>query len=171
MDALNASLRIVRNTIKTIERRNILKEAGYRVDEMWECEWCDIKKGLPEYRAIEQLAKDQSIVIRDALFGGRTEAFKSYVKCEKHQKIFYYDVVSLYPTVNSLDQHTIGFIFFSTLSKYGLKPEDHIRGFSSELLSGKFCGVAKVDIIPPKDLYIPVLPDTSNGKLLFHLNS
>jgi hypothetical protein len=45
---------------------------------MWECEWSKIKKDLPERQAIEQLAKDQSIVIRDALFGGRTEAFKSY---------------------------------------------------------------------------------------------
>jgi hypothetical protein len=94
---------------KTVERRNILEGAGYRVDEMWECEWCEIKKGLPEREAIEQVAKDQSIVIRDALFGGRTEAFKSYVKCEKHQKIFYYDVVSLYPTVNSLDEYAVGF--------------------------------------------------------------
>jgi len=155
---------------KTIERRNILEEAGYRVDEMWECEWCDIKKGLAERQAIEQLAKDQSIVIRDALFGGRTEAFKSYIKCEKHQKIFYYDVVSLYPTVNSLDQYAIGFKKYLNLTKYGLSPEAQINGFSSELLSGKFCGIAKVDIIPPKDLYIPVLPDNSNGKLLFHLN-
>ena len=26
------------------------------------------------------------------------------------------------------------------------------------------------DVEPPKDLYVPVLPDNSNGKLLFHLN-
>jgi hypothetical protein len=37
-------------------------------------------------------------------------------------------------------------------------------------LKDKFFGIAKVDMIPPKDLYIPVLPDNSNGKLLFHLN-
>ena len=39
-----------------------------------------------------------------------------------------------------------------------------------DILSGKFFGIAKVDVIPPKDLYIPVLPDNSEGKLLFHLN-
>jgi hypothetical protein len=136
---------------------------------MWECEWCEIKKGLPERQAIEQLAKDQSIVIRDALFGGRTEAFKSYVKCEKHQKIFYYDVVSLYPTVNSLDEYAVGFKKYLNLSKYGIDSKSQISGFSKELLSGKFCGLAKVDITPPKDLYIPLLPDSSNGKLFFHL--
>ena len=36
--------------------------------------------------------------------------------------------------------------------------------------TGDFCGVAKVDITPPKNLYVPLLPDNSNGKLLFHLN-
>ena len=76
---------------KTIERRNLLQQAGYRGDEVWECEWEDIKKSLPARRAIEQLAKDQSIIVRDALFGGRTESCKSYVKCDEHQKIFYYD--------------------------------------------------------------------------------
>ena len=29
----------------------------------------------------------------------------------------------------------------------------------------------KVDIEPPKDLYVPILPDNSNKKLLFHLNN
>ena len=145
----------------------MLEHAGYHVDEMWECEWNDIKQNLPSRRGIEQLAKYQSIIVRDALFGGRTEAFKSYVKCDEHQKIFHYDVVSLYPTVNSLDKYAVGFKKYVNLSKYG---KNVIKGFSEELLSGKCCGIAKVDIIPPKDLYIPVLPDSSNGKLLFHLN-
>jgi len=30
--------------------------------------------------------------------------------------------------------------------------------------------LVKVDITPPSKLYVPVLPDNSNGKLLFHLN-
>ena len=33
-----------------------------------------------------------------------------------------------------------------------------------------FFGLAKVDIIPPKNLYIPLLPERINGKLLSHLN-
>ena len=39
-----------------------------------------------------------------------------------------------------------------------------------DLFSGKFFGVAKVDITPPTDLYVPVLPNNSDHKLLFHLN-
>jgi hypothetical protein len=37
-------------------------------------------------------------------------------------------------------------------------------------LSGKFFGLAKVDITPPDDLYVPVLPESLDGKLMFHLN-
>ena len=38
-----------------------------------------------------------------------------------------------------------------------------------DILSGKFFGIAKVDISPPDDLYVPVLPHNFNKKLLFHL--
>jgi hypothetical protein len=39
-----------------------------------------------------------------------------------------------------------------------------------DIANGSFFGVAKVDIVPPKDLYVAVLPDNSDGKLMFHLN-
>ena len=75
---------------------------------MWECEWNEIKNKLENKQEIEQEARDQSITIRDALFGGRTEAFKTY-QCNEFEMIFYYDVVSLYPTVNALDEYAVGF--------------------------------------------------------------
>ena len=31
-------------------------------------------------------------------------------------------------------------------------------------------GLVKCDVIPPNNLYKPVLPDNANGKLLFHLH-
>ena len=76
---------------------------------MWECEQNEIKKTLPNKSQLEENARHQNINIRDAFFGGRTEGFKSYHKCTESQKIFYYDVVSLYPTVNSLDEYAVGF--------------------------------------------------------------
>ena len=121
-----------------------------------------MKATLPNRLELERTARNQNISVRDALFGGRTEGFKSYHKCNEHQKIYHYDVVSLYPTVNALDDYAIGF------KKY--VNYDSIEAFCKDVLSGEFCGVAKVDITPPKDLYIPVLPDNANGKLLFHLN-
>ena len=142
---------------KTMEQVNLLEHNGYKVEQMWECDWKKIKEALPDKKEIEEHARQQNIKIRDALFGGRTEGFKSYHKCGKGQKIFYFDVVSLYPTVNALDDYAVGFNRYVNITVEDIK-------------SGKFFGVAKVNITPPKKLYVPVLPDNSDGKLLFHLN-
>ena len=45
----------------------------------------------------------------------------------------------------------------------------YVKITPDDILNDRFFGVAKVDVEPPKDLYIPVLPDNSEGKLLFHL--
>jgi len=94
---------------KTMERINLLEHNGYKVEQMWECEWKKIKESVSNKTELEHNAKEQNINLRDALFGGRTEGFKSYHKCGKGQKIFYFDVVSLYPTVNALDYYAVGF--------------------------------------------------------------
>ena len=73
---------------------------------------------------------------------------------------YYYDVVSLYPTVCALDYFPIG------SGKY--VNYDSIEEFKNAVLSDKFFGVAKVDITPPKDLYVPVLPDNTGSKLFSH---
>ena len=71
--------------IQNVEKTKLFENAGYTVEEIWECDWKNIKKNLPNKQDIEITAKAQNINIRDALFGGRTEAFKSYHKCNKHQ--------------------------------------------------------------------------------------
>ena len=140
-----------------MERKSLLEMSGYRVDTIWDCEWEAIKQKLPTRKTIEETAKTQHLHTRDALMGGRTEAFKSYLKCNEDEKIRYVDYVSLYPTVNALDDYAVGF------PKYGnITPDD--------ILNDSFIGLVKCDVKPPKDLYIPVLPDNSDGKLLFHLN-
>ena len=142
---------------KTMEQNNLFKSNGYNLVQMWECEWNETKKNLPNKRELEHDARQQNINIRGALFGGRTEGFKSYHKCNDDEKMFYFDVVSLYPTVNALDPYAVGY------SKYvKITPED--------ILNDKFFGVVKCDVYPPKNLYVPVLPDNSDGKLMFHLN-
>ena len=95
--------------LRTVERKLILEYNGFKVEEMWECDWKAIKADLPNKKDIEMQARAQNITIRDALFGGRTEGFKSYHKCVGRQKIFYDDVTSLYPTVNALDDYCVGF--------------------------------------------------------------
>ncbi len=63
----------------------------------------------------------------------------------------------MYPTVNALDDYAVGF-------------KKYVDITVDDILSDKFIGLVKCDIIPPKDLYVPVLPDSNEGKLLFHLN-
>ena len=141
-----------------MEQNNHFKRNGYNLVQMWECEWNELKKTLENKNELEHDARQQNINVRDALFGGRTEGFKSYHECNEDEQIFYYDVVSLYPTVNALDTYAVGNGRYKKI-----QPDD--------ILSGKFFGIIKCEyVIPPKDLMVPVLPDNSDGKLLFHLN-
>ena len=94
---------------RTMARQKIIEDNGYFVDTMWSCQWKEIKKTLPNKEEVERQPRKQRMNERDALFGGRTEAFKTYIKCNKHQKILSYNVVSLYPTVNALDDYAVGY--------------------------------------------------------------
>ena len=66
-------------------------------------------------------------------------------------------VCSLYPTVNALGDYAVGF-------------KQYVDITVGDILSDEFIGLVKCDVVPPKDLHVPVLPDNSDGKLLFHLN-
>jgi hypothetical protein len=59
--------------------------------------------------------------------------------------------------VNALDDYAIGY-------------KKHVDITPEDILNDKFIGIVKCDVNPPQDLHIPVLPDNSDGKLLFHLN-
>ena len=141
---------------KTMEQVNLLESNKYKVVQMWECEWNETKKSLPNKTELEENAIQQNINIRDAFFGGRTEGFKSYHKCNEYEKLFYYDVVSLYPTVNALDEYAVGF------SKYVSLTLDNIN--NNDSIWNDFIGIVKVDITPPNNIYVPLLPDNSNKK-------
>jgi hypothetical protein len=125
---------------------------------MWECEWCDIKATLDGKKQLEEDAKQQNINVRNALCGGRCEGFRNHVLCNEFQKLFYFDIVSLYPTVNALDAYPIGF------GRY----RNDVN--TDDILNDRFFGFVKCKkVIPNKKLHIPVLPDRSDGKLMFHL--
>ena len=60
----------------------------------------------------------------------------------------------MYPTVNKYDRYPIG------------HPEIITNNFQS---LDKYFGIVKLSILPPKQLYHPVLPYRANGKLMFPL--
>ena len=72
----------------TLEKTNYLKEQGFNVIEMWECELRkemerneDMKKYFEEYELVDPLQP------RDAFFGGRTNAAKLFHECKEDEEI------------------------------------------------------------------------------------
>ncbi|XP_053405164.1 uncharacterized protein LOC128558905 [Mercenaria mercenaria] len=103
---------------------------------------------------IEQLDMVTPLQPREAFFGGRTEAFTLYKEANEEETIDYYDVTSLYPFIN----------------KTGKIPLGHPRIITENFAEiDKYEGLIKCKVIPPRDLFIPVLPCKMNGKLLFSL--
>ena len=144
----------------TCAKSNLLQHEGYDVKQMWECRWKwekqhneDLTTFLQSYEPSPRLQP------RDAFFGGRTNAVKLYscVNPTTGEKIFYVDVTSLYPWVNAEGEYPIG------------HPE--VITSPNTLDITQYFGVALVDILPPYELYHPVLPHRQGGKLTFPLCS
>ena len=77
----------------TLEKIKYLKEQGFNVIEMWECELRkemerneDMKKYFEEYELVDPLQP------RDAFFGGRTNAAKLFHKCKEDEEIRYWEI-------------------------------------------------------------------------------
>ena len=103
---------------------------------------------------IAVVGQEDQEYIRKSFFGGRTNA--SCLKYEfKGDEIGRYrDITSLYPTVNYYDEYGLGHLKTITENFGDIK---------------QYKGFIDCEIVPPKDLYFPVLP-TKGEKLVFDLN-
>ncbi|KAK5638665.1 hypothetical protein RI129_012960 [Pyrocoelia pectoralis] len=142
----------------TLSKINHLRELGYEVVVKWECEFnkgkdSDVRKYVSEH----PLAHFTPLNARDSFYGGRTGNIKSYYKVKEGEKINYIDICSLYPWV----------------CKYGKFPIGHPK-----VLVGEDClkldltqmeGIIKCKVLPPQNLFHPVLPIKLNNKLMFPL--
>ena len=142
----------------TMERHDRLRRLmpGYRIVEKWECEFdAESKQDIHFGQFISNNTIIEALKPRDALYGGRTNAFQLYYKCKANEKIKYYDFTSLYPAVQKQEVYPIG------------HPEV-LTSFENNNVS-KFFGLIKCKVIPPARLYAPVLPARINSKLVFTL--
>ncbi|KAL9952108.1 hypothetical protein ACROYT_G039315 [Oculina patagonica] len=140
----------------TLDKTASLREAGYEVIEMWECEWNEKKRTDADVGAyVKSLRLTERLEPRDAFFGGRTNAIKLYHKVQEGEKIQYVDFTSLYPFINKNCEYPVG------------HPEIIVEPGTTDL-SGYF-GLAKCTVSPPHGLYHPVLPYRHGGKLTFPL--
>jgi len=133
-----------------------LREQGYTVVQIWECEWKRLKETNPAIRSfVDNLEFNDPLNPRDAFCGGRTNAVKLYHQVTPNQKIHYIDVTSLYPWVN----------------KTSVYPKGHPEFISQPGHTDiqEYFGLIQCKVLPPRDLYHPVLPYRQEGKLLFPL--
>ena len=122
---------------------------------MWECQWAQLKQDNPAVRDfVNKLDFVAPLNPRDAFCGGRTNAIKLYHQTEADEDIHYYDFTSLYPYVNKNKEYPIG------------HPEII---FEQEGDISQYFGIAKCTVLPPYELYHPVLPLRHNDNLTFPL--
>jgi hypothetical protein len=142
---------------QTLARIQQIKRAGYRVKCMWECQF-DESQIAPELLA-HPIVRHEPLITRDALYGGRTEAMRLHYKIRDGvESVQYCDVMSLYPYICKYFKFPIG------------HPVIHIGDTCADKEAClRMNGLMKCTVVPPKDLYHPVLPYRYNKKLLFCL--
>jgi hypothetical protein len=126
---------------ETMEREAKLRKLGYNIISIWGCEWKTIKENNPIVAELIKILNVQKpLNPREAFYGGRTETFK--LGCSE-KEINYEDFTSLYPSVNFTQEYPIGHPRIITCDFADLE---------------SYFGIIKCSVIPPKELYIPVLP-------------
>jgi hypothetical protein len=90
---------------RTMVRLDKILSAGYVCHVVWEREFDKILKENP---ALETCDKEEPLIIRHSLYGGRTEATKLYYKTDDHTRVKYNEIMSLYPYICKYFKFPIG---------------------------------------------------------------
>jgi hypothetical protein len=144
--------RLIQSYTETMLREKWLRSQNYKVVTMWGCDWLKVKQKNSSVKAlVDSMKLTSPLNPRDAFYGGRTETFKIW---SNDGPIVYHDVTSLYPWVNSKMLYPVG------------HPEIILSDFKD---ISQYFGVVKCTMLPPRNLYLPVLPVHAAGKLLFPL--
>ena len=139
---------------RTQRKTDDLRRQGKVVHEKWECDFKEeIKNNQDLLKFYKKYEPYEPLVPKDAFFGGRTNAIRLYCEPPPGFEIRYADFTSLYPWV----------------CKYGVYPLGHHKMYAGEEIPDKVDGLIKCKVLPPTDLFHPVLPMRVNGKLLFPL--
>ena len=97
---------------------------------------------------------------REALCGGICEPFSLHASCPVTYIIKYVAVQSLYPYVCKNKHYLIG----HPPCLIGSNPKTFVG-----MDVNKFEGLVKCEVLPPRGLYLPLLPSHINKKLMFVL--
>ena len=145
----------------TMVRLDHLKSLGYNVITMWEHDFDQKVKTDSEYKELVESLFPYSDPIepRDALYGGRCNSVKLFHEVDEstNTEIKYVDVCSLYPYVCKYGRYPVGHPVLLTKENINMSQLD------------QYNGLIKCKILPPQDLFLPILPLHCNKKMVFPL--
>ena len=154
------------NRQETDNRIKFLESKLSKVIVMWDCVFRKEMKNNPLLKAFYdkfiRSYKELRLKIRDGLYGGRTSAYRLIYECSLYEQILYVDFVSMYPAIQCK-------------FKFPVKQPTRLVGFTLPTVE-HFCtniddylGMARIEVLPPDNLHIGVLPVRIGGTLVFPL--
>jgi hypothetical protein len=159
-------------------KTHYLQSKGLHIKVMWECEWLKLKQTSTEIQKFLQHRRDTEILpphrlrIRDALRGGRCEAFRLiFDQAEQpRERLLYIDKNSLYPYIAIKFKFPVG----KPITLVGKECETKLTMHDEKGLvytpTNEVCsGLIQATVLPPDSLFLPALPVMCDNKLLFGL--
>ncbi len=150
------------------------------VDVMWECEWLDCRE---EHEDMVATPRNGDMFTMDIfkISGGVTEVYNNLYICNEAEEIVCYDVVSEYPSVQKYCPYPIGEIHSVIFDNTGVK--DFIQSMHDAVgllnyprymvspldVPVKYFGMFHVHLLPPRNLYAPVIAGLWNDKRYYTL--
>ena len=147
---------LFQNTLKKIQAKKSIP--GITVIEMWEHVFDGelANKKSDARKIVEGASTAPPLNPRDAFYGGRVSTFKLFHDAKSNENMLYDDFTSLFPYINKYSKYPVGL------------PTIIHANFDDNIDS--YFGLIQCDILPPTNLYIPLLHwRASNGKLTFAL--
>ena len=153
-----------------------INEHNYELIEIWKCVFQNAIARSPELQHfIEECKNDENhwmgmngiewepLDSRHAFSGGRTGNAVKVFNCQYSDKIKYVDVCSLYPFICKRGEYPVG----HPKIYVGREECTRVMGINNDI--SKVNGLIKCQVLPPQNLYHPLLPVRILGKLIFPL--
>jgi hypothetical protein len=139
---------------RTMQKKLYMEKLGYTFKSIWESEFETLmKEDVLMKRFIESLDVAMPLQPREAFYGKRVETFHLF-KSSEEEEISCYRLNSLYSFVNKWGKHPVG---HPRIITEGFQELEHYEG------------LIRCKMIPPKTLFIPVLPSRIREMLMFVL--